>query len=75
MFDESCNPLNEYGRPIYGLNNLTNASSDELPFEADTAIDKMALIFSGSRWLLIRKEGAGNLTTEELKELRSDYHA
>ena len=68
MYDENCKPLKEYGRPVYAL---------EKAVKEDGSIinDKVALIYSGSRWLGTVKAGAANLTTEEVRILREDYHA
>ena len=68
MYDENCKPLKEYGRPVYAL---------EKAVKEDGSIinDKVALIYSGSRWLGTVKPGAANLTTEEVRILREDYHA
>jgi len=82
MLDENCNALKEYGRPVYALENaviedgsiITNLEDKQLPFDVFNN-DKVALIYSGSRWLGTVKPGAANLTTEEVRLLREDYHA
>jgi len=82
MFDENCKPLKEYGRPVYALENavtedgsiINNLEDKQLPFDVFNN-DKVALIYSGSRWLGTVKPGAANLTTEEIRLLREDYHA
>ena len=79
MYDEHCNALKEYGRPVYALENavtedgsiITNLEDKQLPFDVFNN-DKVALIYSGSRWLGTVKPGAANLTTEEIRLLRED---
>ena len=65
-FDENCEYVEEYGRPIYTMIELSGGTA---PVEVSKN-DRITIIYSGSRWLAMKKENAINLTREELQTLR-----
>ncbi len=65
-FEENCEYVHEYGRPIY---TMIESSGGTAPIELNED-DRATLIYSGSRWLAMKKEDAKNLTREELQVLR-----
>lgn len=75
QFDENCELMEEYGRPIYTLRQYKivgpNTSS---PLHLEDG-DVVSLIYSGSRWVGVKKAGADDQTIEALKGAMADFHA
>mmetsp|Transcript_7622 Transcript_7622/g.16602 ORF Transcript_7622/g.16602 Transcript_7622/m.16602 type:complete len:508 (+) Transcript_7622:542-2065(+) len=76
IYHEDCEPVQEYGRPVYALiqsddvrnvteANMYNVSQDDL----------ITLVFSGSRWFVHNIRSGKNVSFEDREKFAKEYHA
>lgn len=64
LHKHNCEPLREYGRPVYALTNYDSffASAEENEVADISDDDLLVLVFSGARWFVMKFDGEKNWT-------------
>ena len=77
LFKRNCEPLLEYGRPVYTLTNVDDIFKlvDKNQVSTIKDDDILALVFSGSRWFAIKIPSGKKLDGEVIEQQGREYHA
>mmetsp|Transcript_20106 Transcript_20106/g.36329 ORF Transcript_20106/g.36329 Transcript_20106/m.36329 type:complete len:387 (-) Transcript_20106:335-1495(-) len=77
LFKRNCEPLLEYGRPVYTLTHVDDIFKlvDKNQVSTIKDDDILALVFSGSRWFAIKIPSGKKLDGEVIEQQGREYHA
>mmetsp|Transcript_27009 Transcript_27009/g.46065 ORF Transcript_27009/g.46065 Transcript_27009/m.46065 type:complete len:646 (-) Transcript_27009:335-2272(-) len=76
LFNRQCGYLQEYGRPVYSLENIGDAQKiikHKMKYLNDD--DIFNLIYQGSRWFAVRLPGGKHLEIEDIEHKSREFHA
>ena len=77
LFQRNCEPLREYGRPVYTLTHVDDifklAGNNHVSTINDD--DILTLVFSGSRWFVMKIPSGKKLDWEVIEQEGREFHA